>query len=149
MDFSNVVSYETEFPVKLRNPVSGEEIGVTFNVVSFDSESVIRAAKTVESERWKAILESDEKKLTPEKFTEFQEKVEREQVIASIRSWDWGGHDFSELKSDAECTTENKRYVIEHQNAKWIKDQVVARASDIKNFTQGSGNKPARSSRTK
>lgn len=149
MDFSAVVSYEQEFPVKLIHPVTGEDIGVTFNVVSFDSERVVKAAKTVESERWKAILESSDKKLTPEQFTEYQDKVEREQVIAAIKSWDWGGNEFDALPADAECTEENKRYVIEHKNAKWIREQIIARAASIENFTQASGKKPARSSKSK
>ena len=149
MDFSTVVSYEQEFPVKLLHPVTGEETGVVFNIVSFESAAVVKAMKKLEAERWQAVFANEDQKLTPEQFAEFNEKMAIEQVVSSVASWDWGGNEFAGLGEDAECTDANKRLVIEHPNSKWIRDQLIARGNDLGNFSQASVKNSARSSKRK
>lgn len=149
MDFSKVVEYDRSFPVELKHPVTGEGVGITFNIVSFDSERVVKASKKVESDRWAAVFANEERKLTPDQLVEFMDRDSRERVIASIDSWDWGGHSFGDLGPDPECTEENKRYVIEHPNARLIRIQIENAGADLGNFSQGPEKPSAKQSKAK
>lgn len=142
-DISTLITYDQTFPVAIKNPVTGGDVGITFNMVSMDSERVAIVDKRIDTERWQAVFESKDKKLTPDMIAKFGEKSERERLIVAIDSWDWGDNEFGTLGVNPECTEENKRYVIEHPNARWIRVQLEARAADLVNFTQPS-KKPAR-----
>ncbi len=143
MDISNAVAYDQTFPVDLRHPGTGEKIGITIDIVSFDSDRVVKAVKAVEAERWGVVLASDAKKLTPEQVVDFAEKTERVQIINCIAGWNFNGHGFGDLGDDPECTLEAREYLVNHPNAKWIREQIASRAADLGNFFQ----KPVKSSR--
>ena len=142
-DISALINYDQTFPVAIKNPVTGEDVGITFNLVSMESERVAVVDKLIDTERWQAVFESKDKKLTPEMIAKFGDKAERERLIAAIDGWNWGGNEFGNLGADPECNAENKRYVIEHPNARWIRSQLEAKAADLVNFSQPS-KKPAR-----
>lgn len=133
-DLSQLVTYDQKFPVKLRHPVTGDDLGITFNIVSEQSERVIKATKMVENERWSAILQDKDRKLDSEQIADFTAKIERAALIACIDSWDWGQHNFLHLTNDSECNVENRTLVIDHPNAKWIRDQVSIASADLRNF---------------
>lgn len=137
-DISALINYDQTFPVKIKNPLTLEEVGITFNVVSMDSERVAVVNKKIDTERWQAVFASEDKKLSAEMIATFGDKAERETLIAAIDSWDWGGNEFGTLGTDPECNEANKRYVIEHPNARWIRDQLSARAADLANFSHPS-----------
>lgn len=145
MDIANAIAYDQTFPVALLHPGTGEEVGITINIVSFDSERVVKAVKAVEAERWGTMFASDSKRLTSEQVVEFADKTERAQLIACIDSWEFNGHGFGDLGVDPVCDEAARAYLINHPNAKWIKDQIAGRAADLGNFSQP----PEKSSRKK
>lgn len=129
-----MASYDDAIPVKLKNALTGEPVGVTINVVSMDSERVIKAARSVEMRRIREMMESEGNKLSDERAAEYVDIAEREQLIAAIDSWDFAGNSFGELGNDPACTDENKRYLVTHPSAKWIRDQLTQKVSDVKAF---------------
>lgn len=133
-DFSSVIAYDQTFPVKILRPDTGEETGIVFDMVSAQSKRAVRASKVVEMKRWRSLFDSEDKSLSPEQIVEFSDQTEAEQLIACIASWSWGGHSFGDLGADPECTEENRRYVIEHPNAAWIRAQLSNAAGDLTNF---------------
>lgn len=143
MDIASAIAYDQTFPVALRHPGTGEEVGITFNIVSFDSERVVRAVKVIEAERWAEIATSADKKLSAEKVVEYVDKTERAQIEACIDSWDFGGHGFGDLGDNPDCTADAKKYLVNHPNANWIRLQIAARAADLGNFSQAQP-KPSR-----
>ena len=149
MDIANLVTYDKTFPVKLIHPATGEETGIVINIVSFDSERVVKAVKAVEAERWRVMFDNDDKKLSPDQVLDFMDKTEREQVIAAIDSWDFGGSSFGDLGVDPECNDANKRHVVEHPNARWIRNQISARGADLTNFFQESATNSRKPSKRK
>lgn len=135
VDISKLVQYEQTFPIAIKNPVNGDDIGITFHVVSMDCERVLAVDRAIDSERWQEVFGSESKKLTPAQISKFAAKSERERLIAAIAKWEWGGNKFGDLGADPEFSTENVRYVIEHPNARWIREQLTARAGDLANFS--------------
>ena len=142
-DFSTFVQYNVAHPVHLQ--FKGEPVGIRMDIVSFDTKDAVKVANDIAGKRWSAVFENEDKKLTNEQVLEFAELEEQEKLIVAIKSWDFGGNSFGELGVDPECNEANKRYVICHENAKWIRDQLKARAEDIGNFTQA----PAKPSKKK
>lgn len=140
-DLSQLVQYENAYPVHLK--FMGEPVGITMHIVSFDSDRVIKAGNAVGAKRWAAIFESEEKKLSHEQISEFADMEEREKLVAAITSWDFGGNSFGDIAADPECNEKNKRYVLGHANAKWIRDQLNNAGTDLGNFTQASA-KPSK-----
>lgn len=136
MDLSNLVAYDQEFPVKIKHPTSGEEVGITINIVSDDSERVARVGNIVQSDRWKAVFESEEKKLSVEQAIDFLNKEEKERLIAAIASWDFGGHSWDKLPPDPVCDEKNRRYLIEHPHAVFIRKQLSEASKSLANFSQ-------------
>lgn len=142
-DIANLVNYEQEYPVDLE--FAGEPVGIKINVVSFDSERVVKAVRDVAAERWVDVQASGSDQMTPQQNLEFNRSAERAQLVAAISSWDFGGNSFGELGVDPECTEDNKRYLIDHPNARWIREQLVAKGTAIENFT----NRPKKNSAKK
>lgn len=131
-DASTFVQYDKTHPITLTR--GGEPVGITINIVSFDSERVSKAIAKLDAQKWEAARTNEEKVLTPEQRYDFAVQQINEMVIASIDSWDFGGLSWDKLPADPECNEENKRYLINHHNAKWIKDVIFAKGQDIENF---------------
>lgn len=142
-DISTLVQYDVAYPVHLE--FNGERVGIRIDIVSFDTKDVAKVANDIAGKRWAAVFENEDKKLKTEQVFEFAELEEQEKLISAIKSWDFGGNSFGELGVDPECTDANKRYLVCHQNSKWIRDQLKARAEDLGNFTQA----PAKHSKKK
>ena len=142
-DLSQLVQYDVAYPVHLE--FNGERVGIRIDIVSFDTKDVAKVANEIAGKRWAAVFENEDKKLKTEQVFEFAELEEQEKLIAAIKSWDFGGNSFGDLGVDPECTEANKRYLVCHQNSKWIRDQLKARAEDLGNFTQA----PAKPSKKK
>lgn len=147
-DISKLVEYDKSVEVDIKNPITGDPIGIKFFVSSSESEAVSSVNRRLHTERMQALFSSGTKEISADESAKFQEKAERESLIASISGWDWGDNEFVHINSESPCTEDNKRFVIEHPNAKWIRDQLTARATDLANFTQASA-KPARSTSKK
>jgi len=146
-DLSKLVEYDKAIPVNLIAP-DGSKTEITFNVVSADSKRVADVTRKIDNERWLEVFASDDKKLSPEQIARFADKAEREAIIAAIESWEWGSDSWGHINAESPCNEENKRFLIEHPNAKWIRDNISAKVADLTNFTQPS-KKPARATSRK
>lgn len=142
-DISTLMNYDKVFPVALKNLVTGDELGITFNVVSINSARAVAAAR--EYEKW-VLAEKAQGREVDE--VDAREGISRARITAVIDSWDWGQHSFGDLGSAPECTEENKKHVINHPNADWIRAQLVMGCADIENF-MSELRKPARTSSKK
>lgn len=131
-DASKFVEYDKTYPVTLMR--GGVPVGITINIVSFDSERVSKAMHAVSARKWKAAAENEDKRLTPEQIYQFVDEEIKECVIAAIDSWEFGGLSWDKLPADPECTEENKRYFVNHPNAKWIRDVIFEKGQSIENF---------------
>lgn len=131
-DLSQLVQYEKSHPVK--PTIDGVPTGFTVNIVSFDSERVSKALARLDAEKWELARANESKELTAEQRYDFAVKQINEMIIASIDSWDFGGNTFGDLKADAECNEANKRYLIGHPNAKWLRDAIFGAGGEIRNF---------------
>lgn len=143
MDISSIVNYDLAFPVKIKHPGTLEEVGITFNIVSFDSNRVQSVEAAISNERLIEAFSADDKRLSPEKLAFFAAKERRETLIAAIDGWEWGDHTFGDLGQSPECSEANRRYVVEHPNAAWILAQIESAARGLGNFMPES-KKPAR-----
>lgn len=132
-DISQFVQYDKTYPVPL--VFKGKQIGITFNIISFDSERVIRACEHVAAKRWEAVFKNDDRRLTPDQVFEFTSMEERERLVSAIDSWEFNGNSWGDLGQDPECNEANKRYVIGHPNAKWVRDLLNAKGQDLGNFS--------------
>lgn len=140
-DISALVQYEKPFPVELE--FAGDKVGITINMISFDSERVVKAVRPVDARRVAALYGPKAQELEPDQIVNMAEEADRERLVAAIVSWDFGGNSFDALPVDPECTEENKRYLINHANAGWVRDQLMAAGNNLQNFTE----KPLKSSR--
>lgn len=132
MDILSLVEYEREHPISLKHPVTGEDLGVTINVVSMESNS---AAKAVRAERQKFV----EKRIAGENVDASAEAdaIDMAMYCAVVKSWDWGGKAPGPgFEADPECNQSNKLKLFSHPNAKWIKGQIAEGCTRIENFTQ-------------
>lgn len=149
-DISKLVTYDQTFPVEIRRPDNGEKLGLVIHMVSSQSQRGVRAAKLVESRRWSAVFaDGGDGKLTPEQTVDFIDQSRDEVMIACIDHWEWGGLEFGDLGADPECTEANRRYLIEHPNADWIKAQIKVAMDNLTNFFSDTVKPSARKSRAK
>lgn len=132
-NLSALIDYEREHAVKIKNPNTGEELGITINVVSSDSKRVSSAVRKLHSEFDKLEVEGN-----PVPLRERMHRVEREIYITSIASWSWGGNEWDNLNDTSECNRENKEYLVDHPNSQWILNQITDGIAKIENFTQES-----------
>lgn len=133
-DISALVNYQQAHPVELQ--FRGEPVGITMNVISFDSEPVVAADALVSNKRMMAIYAAEDKTPNPEMIAEFDSERERARCVAAIQSWEFNGNSFGDLGVDPECNDANKRYLVGHPNAKWIRDQITMAGVNLQNFTQ-------------
>lgn len=131
-DLSKLVEYDKAYPVTLMR--GGKPVGITINIISFDSERVTKAIHAASSRKWMAARENDNGILTPEQVFQYANEEINECVIAAIDSWDFGDHSWGDLPVGFECNEKNKRYFVNHPNAKWIKDTIFAKGSEVSNF---------------
>lgn len=138
MDISSLIEYEQSFPVHLKYPFphekAGEDTGIVFHIVSFDSERVVKAVKAVDGERIKMMFESADKVITPEQYAELELKYEKVRASAAVVGWDWNGSEWADLGTDPVFSKENVDKVINHRNAIWIRSQIIEAGVNIGNF---------------
>lgn len=142
-DIAALVQYDKTYPVVIRRLDNGEPVGITINVVSMDSKRVVDALRAVEAEKFASQARGAEVDIVAHVAA-----MERARLIASIDSWDFGGNTFGDLAADAPCNDANKAYLVDHPNAKWVRDQIAMGCANIANFTQAAS-KPARNTSKK
>lgn len=128
MSIGNIVNYETTFTLELEHPVTGEEIGVSFEVRSASSD------ESKATQRRQLDFISKQKQRNKEVNISTFEQFEKEKAAACIADWDWKGQELHKGEGVLECTKEN---IMKAMNIDWIFDQVTRAAKDIANFTKG------------
>lgn len=123
---ADIVKYETTFPLELVHPVTGDEIGVTFQIRSTSSAEV----KAVDRRIMNTTLVAKTSGKSPK--IESLEKQTMERVAATIADWDWKGQELNKGEGVLEYSKEN---CLKAMQIDWIFEQVNKAASDIGNFT--------------
>lgn len=143
-DFSTAVEYDRAHKIKIVNPVDGSDTGITISVVSQDSKRVTDALRGLQADVWSKMAEG----VT---VSPVEAAHERENVIlySCIVHWDWGDGSFAHISGDGEPSLEDRKFLIYHNNAKWIKDQIAEVICNLQNFIQPSQkNAPSGSKKT-
>lgn len=145
MNILDIVEYERPHAIKLKHPLSGEDLGVTINVISMESSRVAEAIRAVQ----RVQMESEIAGSPVDAEAAITER-ENAMMIAVIDSWDWNGTSpGADLGVDPECTPANKKALLTHKNAKWIKEQIASGCTRIVNFTQDEPKPVKNTSRSK
>lgn len=128
-DLSKLVEYDRPHPVRIYTP-NGDDTGIVINVVSQDSQRVVKAVRELQADAWKSEASGD-----GEAFASVLAARERIILINCIDSWDWGEHSFEHITTETPATLENRTFLIDHPNAWWIKSSLSAGCAVIENFT--------------
>lgn len=115
---------EEGVPVKIKHPATGEELGITIYVASYDSEKVRRVAREMGN---KALLE---RRRNPRKADTVEAHEERTFAIAAAAIVGWEG-----LESEGkplEFNRENARMIVERFS--FVAEQIDMVAGDRANF---------------
>lgn len=132
MEISGLVNYEQLFPLKLLNPSTEAELGITFQIRSAESE----AAKAVLRKHTDKNLERRVKNKLPKADQVIQEELEK--AASYIASWDWGvdpksGTPNTYQGSVPVLSMKTAIQILEEQG--WIFAAVTEAANKIGNFT--------------
>ena len=149
MDIAAIARYDDAVTVDIKHPLTGEDIGISFSLVSFESERVTKAMRAIEVDRMRKALQSGDIEVSSTDAAEYIERAEREKLIAAVVGWNFNGNEFGDLGADPECTEENKRKVINHPGSKWIRDQLSAKGDSVRDFIAQPEKRSAKGSRTK
>lgn len=149
MDIADIARYDDAVTVDIKHPLTGEDVGISFSLVSFESERVSKAMRAIEVARMRDALQSGDIEVSSEDAAEYIERAEREKLIAAIVGWDFNGNSFGDLGVNPDCTEENKRKVINHPGSKWIRDQLIAKGDSVRDFIKPPEKRSAKGSRTK
>lgn len=139
MDIANIVQYEEAFLVEIVNPGTRDPIGITINVISMESDTVVKKLREFDKRK----IAEHRKAGTALEDIDFSDERAEVLLAACIHSWDFGGQSFGDLGVDPECTDAAKEYVVRHKNASWLRDQIAAGCAKLENFFTAS-EKPAK-----
>lgn len=132
-DLSNVVEYERPHTIQMNHPVTGQPLGVSVNVVSSDSQRVVAAQRRSNADYWAALAAASDSDVKPE-----APDNSRTILVACIDSWDWGEQSFGHIAGSGVPSQADKEFIIDHPNAVWFKNQLVAGCAKLENFTNPS-----------
>lgn len=128
MDISNLVTYENPLIVELKNPVTGDGMGIFFHVISADSKPVVKAIRDLQAAWMRDRAVNGDGAAVPD--------FETAALVACVSDWIWGENTFGHISDGTPATEENKRFVFEHPHAVWIRAQISNASSRLENFTQ-------------
>lgn len=124
----DLVDYNKPIKYELKHPVSGAGLGVTFDLVSIESD------KSNEVFRSHLLQPNIEKKMTGEGRLTVGMQVARERIAASIIDWDFNGNILEDGdEAEPKPTLENKLKLLSKD---WIYKQLDAQVGSLSNFTK-------------
>lgn len=141
-DLSTLVEYERLYPVEIKNPITGDSEGVTFYVVSTDSKRVVDALRKAQADYWGDLSKKKDGEAEPS-----LPDSERIILINCIDSWDWAGQSFGHISGSGKASLEDREFIVDHPNAKWVRDQVANGTARLENFSQASPKSARRGSK--
>lgn len=128
MDFSTRIDYERQHELVIKDPVTGADTDIKFYVIAADAEPVIKVLRDAQAKYWRERAVKGDDAVPGD--------MELEILIASVTDWVWGDNTWGHIKDGVPATEENKRFVLSHQNAGWLRQQVKEACGRIENFTQ-------------
>lgn len=119
-------AFEEGVDVPIKHPVTGEPLGLTIRVASYQSERV----RKVQRKMANAALR--EQRRNPKKATTSEEIEERSREVIGAAIIDWKG--FEKAGKPYPCTPENVAAVLSNPDLWFIGDQVDKAADDQSAF---------------
>lgn len=130
MDISTLYD-ENLIEVSIVNKLDGKPLGITMWFAPLQADA--------SSDAWfrsRVILDRvNGREVTDDKFAEFATMADYRRVAASIRKWDWGGHEWADLGKNPKFTIDNVMKVFLDPRASFIVEQVMQRSVEAANFT--------------
>ena len=131
MDIANIVSDEQLYELKLKNPLTGEDTGVTFWVEPF--------ALTTEVDTWAAgsymMCQISKEKIGADVDADDIAKIENganiRRCIKAVRKWDFGGKSFGRLGVDPKFTPDSVKAVFTDPKSWLYRDWETDRKSVV------------------
>lgn len=137
-DLSTAVEYERIHNVEIKRLDNDEPTGITIGVVSRDSKRVTDGMREWQAATWEKQRKAGKEGLSDADQIELLESQGRETLVHAIVSWDWGDHSWNHISGKSDSPSiEDRRFLINHPNAKWLIDQIVLEVANIENFTSG------------
>lgn len=134
MDIANIVSDEQLYELKLKNPLTGEDTGVTFWVEPFALTTEVDTWSTSSYMMRQISKEKDGGAIDADDVAEIERGANIRKCIKAVRKWDFGGKAFGRLGIDPKFTPDNVKAVFNDPKSGWIVDQVCEVAKNVKNF---------------
>jgi hypothetical protein len=132
-DIFKLVDYDVTAPVVIHH--DAEQGDVVFNVRSIDNPETAAILKRRQAKSMGArVSRKADSALSDEDVGMMMLDAispDSETLAPCIVSWEWNGHEFSDLGFDPELTTENVRRVLD---VPWIKAKVQAGVQSIQVF---------------
>lgn len=130
MDISKLFD-ESLIEVDIVNKITGEPIGVKMWFAPLQADATADAWI-----RSRIIIDRASGKTTSQdEFAAIATQADYRKVAASIRKWDWDGHEWADLGKDPKLTPENALKVFLDPRAGFIVEQVLQKAMEAANFT--------------
>lgn len=138
-DLSVAVEYERIHNVEIKRLDNGEPTGITIGVVSRDSKRVTDGMREWQAATWEKQRKAGESGLSDLDQIDLLEAQGRETIVHAIASWDWGEHTWNHISGKSDNPSiEDRRFLINHPNSKWLVDQIAWEVANIENFTSES-----------
>lgn len=142
-DISTLIEYEREHPINIKNPVTGDDMGITINLISKESRRVVAALRDLQGRIWdrlgaEALISDEQSDIT---MVEKLRRIEEHGAVtlsAAISSWDWGENTFEHISGSGPASYEDAEFLVNHKNSRWIVDQLAEGLNKIENFTSPS-----------
>jgi len=131
MDIFNLVGYEELYDLNLKNPVTGEKLGVVFKIRCAGSEEVSKVMrKHVDEMKRFHVSNSGLSELERSEALVTLVETQQEEIHASyIGGWDWGNNDFK-----GEVPEHSFEKACEVMKVNWIFNEVRASALNLSLF---------------
>lgn len=130
MDISKLFD-DNLIEVEIINKITGKPVGVKMWFAPLQADATadawIRSRILIDRASGKTVSQDE--------FASIATQADYRKVAASIRKWDWGGHEWADLGKDPKLTPENALKVFLDPRAGFIVEQVMQKAMEAANFT--------------
>ncbi len=131
MDIFNLVGYDDLHNLKLKNPATGEELGIVFQIRCSGGEFISKVLRKHidEMKSFHIDHKDDDEKKQSIALIAMVEQQQIELHASYIAGWDWGEHSFKD-----ETPEYSHKKACEVMEVNWIFNAVRAAAMDLKLF---------------
>lgn len=138
-DMSVAVEYDRVYTVSIKRLDTGDDLGIKIGVVSKDSQRVTNGMREWQAAYWEKQRVAGDAGMSDVDTVAELDAQGKETLVHAIVSWDWGEHTWEHISGASDApSVDDRRFLVNHQNAKWLVDQLVWEVANIENFTSGS-----------